>query len=96
MEIDKSKLTFHGSMNYLLQVKPKFGDPNMVTFDLYLPRKNRIHSDECYKEEIRPRVEEAMERMKIAIQLMQEYLDGTREEVYFWQEDNEDRERLLK
>lgn len=89
MEIDKSKLTHMGSMNYILQVHSD-DDMEMVTVDQYQPRKNYIRNCEMTKNEVRPQIEETIERMKIAITHFQEYLDGKRDTVYFWQLENED------
>ena len=41
------------------------------------------------KEELKPQVEETIERMKIAISQMEEYLEGKRDSVYYWQFDDE-------
>lgn len=88
MEIDKSKLTHVGSMNYILQI---FSEPgsDFAQIDQYHPRKNSVWSGEMDKEELRPRVEETIERMKIAIQHFQEYLDGKRDTVYYWELEDE-------
>jgi len=88
MEIDKSKLTSIGSMNYILQI---FSDEksDKVQVDQYQPRKNKVWSGEMTKEELKPQVEETIERMKIAITHLQEYLDGKRDYVYYWQLENE-------
>jgi len=88
MEIDKSKLTFMGSMNYILQVFSE-KDSEEVRVDQYQPRKNKVWSGEMDKEEVRPQIEETIERMKIAITQFQEYLDGKRKNVYYWQLDDE-------
>jgi len=88
MEIDKSKLTHIGSMNYILQIfSEKYSDE--VTVDQYQPRKNRVWNGEMTKEELKPQVEETIERMKIAITQMQEYLEGKRDTVYYWELENE-------
>lgn len=88
MQVDKSKLTFRGSMNYIVQIFAN-KDNDKVIVDKYQPRKNKIWTGELTAEELRPQVEETIERMKIAIIQMQEYLDGTRETVYYWQEDGQ-------
>ncbi len=88
MEVDKSKLTFRGSMNYIVQIFSNKED-KMVRVDQYQPRKNKIWTGEISKDELRPQIEETIERMKIAINQMQEYLDGGRDTVYYWQLDNE-------
>ena len=88
MEIDKSKLTHIGSMNYILQI---FSEKNSdeVRVDQYQPRRNRVWTGEMTKEELKPQVEETMERMKIAITHLQEYLEGKRDTVYYWELENE-------
>lgn len=88
MEIDKSKLTHSGSMNYILQIFSE-KDSDTVQVDQYQPRRNRVWSGEMTKKEIEPQVEETIERMKIAINHLQEYLDGNRGDVYYWQLENE-------
>lgn len=88
MEIDKSKLTPLGSMNYILQITT--WEDGTIEVDNYRPRKNNVVKMEITEEELRPRVEETIERMKIAIKLFQEYLEGKRETVYYWELDKED------
>lgn len=88
MEIDKSKLTFTGSMNYIVQVFSENGSDD-VYVDQYQPRRNKVWSGQMSKEEVRPQIEETIERMKIAITQFQEYLDGERDIVYYWELDNE-------
>ena len=88
MEIDKSKLTFVGSMNYILQIFSE-KDSDEVQVDQYQPRKNEVWTWIMTKEELKPRVEETIERMKIAIMQMEEYLDGKRDTVYYWEFDDE-------
>jgi len=88
MEIDKSKLTYIGSMNYILQIFSE-KDSDEVTVDQYQPRRNRVWNGEMTKEELKPQVEETIERMKIAITQMQEYLEGKRDTVYYWELENE-------
>ena len=88
MEIDKSKLTHIGSMNYILQIFSE-KDSDKVTVDQYRPRKNRVWNGEMTKEELKPQVEETIERMKIAITQMQEYLEGKRDTVYYWELEKE-------
>lgn len=88
MEIDKSKLTTVGSMNYILQIFSE-KDSDEVQVDQYQPRKNSVWTGTMTKEELSPRVEETIERMKIAIIQMEEYLQGKRDTVYYWQLDEE-------
>lgn len=90
MEINKSKLTFVGRMNYILQIFSE-KDSDEVTVDQYQPRKNRVWTGTMTKEELKPQVEETIERMKIAIMQMEEYLQGKRDTVYYWQFDDEDK-----
>jgi hypothetical protein len=92
MEIDKSKLTYEGSMNYLLQVfnpDDENDESGEVSVDIYHPRKNSIWNGEISKEEATERIKETIERMKIAIQLFEEYLEGKRNHVYYWEFDDE-------
>ncbi|MDG1950246.1 MAG: hypothetical protein P8J32_05545 [bacterium] len=89
MEINKNKLTFTGSMNYILQIFSS-SESDEVQVDQYQPRRNKVWSGEMSKEDLRPQVEETIERMKIAMSQMQEYLDGKRDTVYYWQLEDED------
>ena len=88
MKIDKSKLTHIGSMNYILQIFSE-KDSDEVQVDQYQPRRNKVWSGEMTKEELKPQVEETIERMKIAITHLQEYLEGKRDTVYYWELENE-------
>ena len=62
MDIDKSKLTFTGSMNYILQIFSE-KDSEQVTVDQYQPRRNKVWSGEMTKEELKPQVEETIEKI---------------------------------
>lgn len=86
--IDKSKLTFAGSMNYLLQARRTEG--GFVSIDNYMPRKNSIWSGEVEEKDAIYRMQETMERMKIAINLMQDFIDRKTDYVYYWELNNED------
>jgi hypothetical protein len=88
MEIDKSKLTHIGSMNYILQIFSE-KDSDEVQVDQYQPRRNRVWTGSMTKEELKPQVEETIERMKIAIMQMEEYLQGKRDNVYYWELEDE-------
>ena len=88
MEINRKKLTFIGSMNYILQIFSE-KDSDEVQVDQYQPRRNKVWTGTMTKEELKPQVEETIERMKIAISQMQEYLDGKRDSVYYWQFEDE-------
>jgi hypothetical protein len=89
MKIDESKLSFEGSLNYILQIMPDDEDPDTIYVDQYQPRRNRVWNGGMTKEELIPQVEETIERMKIAISHMQEYLDGKRDYVYYWENEKE-------
>ena len=88
MKIDKSKLTHKGSMNYILQIFSE-KDSDEVQVDQYQPRRSTVWSGEMTKKELKAQVEETIERMKIAITHLQEYLEGKRDTVYYWQLENE-------
>lgn len=91
MDINKDKLTFIGSMNYVVQAYgPLDNEDGEVHIDQYQPRKNKIWSGAVPSDEARRDIEETIERMKIAIGQFQELLDGKREHVYYWQLENED------
>lgn len=88
VEVDKSKLTHMGSMNYILQIFSS-AETDEVTVDQYQPRRNKVWSGTMTKEELRPQVEETIERMKIAIGLFQDYLDGKTDTVYYWEREED-------
>lgn len=88
MKINAEKLSFIGSMNYIVQVWNEEGT-DVVTVDQYQPRKNKIWTSEMTLEEVKPQIEETIERMKIAIQHFQEFLDGKRSNVYYWELEDE-------
>lgn len=86
LPIDESKLTSMGSLNYIVQVhKSESG----IIADQYQPRRNKIWTGEFQEDEIRTDIEETIERMKIAINQFQEFLDGTRNSVYYWELEKE-------
>lgn len=89
MKVDESKLTFEGSMNYILQIMPDDEDPDEIYVNQYQPRRNKVCVGAMNKEELIPQVEETIERMKIAISHLQEYLDGKRDYVYYWEKEKE-------
>ena len=89
MEVDKSKLTFMGSMNYVVQVNGRLGDTDCM-IEYYLPRKNRLWQEHNEDEKsARQDIEETIERMKIAITKFEEYLEGKSDGVYYWQLEKE-------
>lgn len=81
--MENTKLTHTGSLNYIVQVWK--GEDGKCTVDQYQPRKNRIWAGQMEESEARQQIEETIERMKIAIDLFQEFLDGKRDNVYFWE-----------
>jgi hypothetical protein len=87
LEIDESKLTFLGSMNYIVQVHRS--PEGEITADQYQPRRNKIWTGEFSDVEIREGIEETIERMKIAINQFNEFLEGTRDSVYYWELEKE-------
>jgi hypothetical protein len=89
MEINKSVLTVYGSMNNIVQVFDCPKDETKVQVDIYHPRKNFVSNILMDKEEAKKGIVETIERMKIAIQLFQEYLDGKRDYVYYWEFEDE-------
>lgn len=92
--VDVSKLTSLGTMNYVLQVFSETDKDGNKTFefDNYMPRKNLVwhgSSDDMSYNELISNLEETKERMKIAIQMIQDFIDGKRDYVYYWQGDSE-------
>jgi phytoene/squalene synthetase len=87
LPIDESKLTFLGSMNYIVQVH-RSPDGEIVA-DQYQPRRNKIWTGEFDGEEIKTNIAETIERMKIAINQFNEFLEGTRDSVYYWELEDE-------
>lgn len=100
--IDIEKLSLDGSMNYILQIfkdKDELGN-TYIEYDVYQPRKNHIHHaiemvNESKLNEIHKQIIETIERLKIAQILFQDFLDGKRDDVYYWQADDEDKLRYL-
>lgn len=87
---DVNKFTHRGSMNYILQIWGNVNNEEEVTVDQYQPRRNCIWHGEMSTESAKEQVVETIERMKCAINLMQDWLDGKVNEVYYW-ETEEDR-----
>lgn len=87
--IDTTKLTFIGSMNYLLQAFKDEENPDICYVDQYQPRKNKIWSGELDTERVKKDFAETIERMKIAQKLMQDFIDGKTNKVYYWDLENE-------
>ena len=95
LDYNKDVLTLSGSMNYLVQIfdekdesdeEDDFAIPHgMVQVNIYQPRKNNVWSGQIDREEAREKIIETIERMKIAINHFQEYLDGERNTVYYWE-----------
>lgn len=88
--VDVSKLTSTGTMNYILQVWK--GEDGSFEFDNYMPRKNSVWhgtNDDMSYEELVKNLEETKERMKIAIQMIQDFIEGKRDYIYYWQGDSE-------
>lgn len=83
MKVDKTKLTFIGCMNYTVQV---FRNKNTATCTVsqYQPRRNKVWTHEVEEDEAVASISETIERMKICISQMQEFLDGKRDSVYYW------------
>jgi len=87
LEIDESKLTFLGSMNYIVQVHRS--PEGEIIADQYQPRRNKIWTGEFPEDEIKSDIAETIERMKIAINQFNEFLEGTRDSVYYWELEKE-------
>lgn len=92
--VDVSKLSHMGSMNYILQVWRTYDENNEevnIAYDQYQPRRNRIwHGfNDISEDDIKRDIAETIERMKIAQIQLQEFLDGKRDTVYYWEPDDE-------
>lgn len=94
-DINKNNLTSNGEMNLIMQiwgninggeaVKEQTDEEWAVTVDQYQPRKNRIWNGELNdKEELVANVKDTIERLKIGQQLLQDWLDGKTDNVYYW------------
>lgn len=86
-----------GSLNYIVQCwreKDEDGE-EIYTVDQYQPRRNYVWHGEMTKEQALEGLKETIERMKIAQELMQDFIDGKRDDFYFWELENE-KEELLK
>lgn len=91
--LDASKLTFEGSLNYIVQAQRWRDDDGILhfSFDNYMPRKNRIYhgEDEDTYEDLIESMKETIERMKIAQRQMQDFIDGKNDFFYYWETDDE-------
>lgn len=87
LKIDTSKLTFTGTMNYIVQAWRH--DNGTYLVDNYMPRRNSVWNGEMEKEEAETQIKETIERMKIAITQFEELLEGKRDKVYYWELENE-------
>lgn len=92
LDYNKDVLTLSGSMNYLVQIFDEkdesdedFENDGTVQVDIYHPRQNKVWSGQIDRKEAREKIIETIERMKIAINHFQEYLDGERDSVYYWE-----------
>lgn len=79
--------TTFGEMNIILQVIKDDGEET-YTVDNYMPRKNIVASlDGQTREEVIVSVKDTIERMKVGINLMQDFVDGKIDNVYYWEEE---------
>jgi len=91
LDLNIDKLTFNGSLNYIVQVNREVVEngETIITVNQYQPRINIICTGEFTEKQINKDIKETIERMKIAINQFQEFLDGTRDNVYYWELENE-------
>ncbi len=96
-DIKKENLTTFGSVNLIMQVWGNVTgknihpytvedeeDTEMYQIDQYQPRKNRVWSGKLSREEVRVNIKDTIERLKIGQQLLQDWLDGKIDNVYYW------------
>jgi hypothetical protein len=91
-DINKDNIWEHfGSMNLILQIWGNVNTGNedneewRVTADQYQPRRNRVwNGDFNDKEQFIINVKDTIERLKIGQQLLQDWLDGKIDDVYYW------------
>ena len=92
--VDTSKLTFIGTMNYIVQAwrsKDENTGEVHIEYDQYHPRRNKIFHgyDDMTEDELKKDMAETIERMKIAQKMMQDFIDGKTDYVYYWQAEDE-------
>lgn len=83
-DINQDNLTTFGSMNLILQIRGGVNEEKIAA-DQYQPRKNKIWSetfsnDDMFKENVK----DTIERLKIGQQLLQDWLDGKTDTVYYF------------
>lgn len=88
--VDTSKLQFPGVLNYIVQasIDRETGD---IQYDQYQPRKNRIWTgvNDMTEDELKREMAQTIERMKIAMILMQDFIDGKSDSFYYWEASDE-------
>ncbi len=83
-DINKDNLTVFGSMNLMLQIMGPVTDEE-VQADQYQPRKNKVWSDTFVNDDrFKDNVKDTIERLKIGQQLLQDWLDGKTDIVYYY------------
>lgn len=88
--VDASKLIPFGDMNYIVQADIFKDDEGIehIEYDQYQPRKNRVwHGyDDISKEELLKNLADTKERMKMAMNLIDKFLNGEITFLYYWDE----------
>ncbi len=85
-DINKDNLIPTGSMNLTMQIWGNInGEDQQWNGDIYQPRKNRVYNGDLEdKETLINSVKDTIERLKIGQQLLQDWLDGKIDDVYYW------------
>lgn len=88
--VDASKLIAFGDLNYIVQADIFKDDEGVehIEYDQYQPRRNRVwHGyDDMTKEELLKNIADTKERMKMAMNLIDKFLDGEINFLYYWDE----------
>lgn len=82
-DIEQSNLDPMGSMNILMQIMGSINDEE-VQYDNYMPRRNRVATETSAPKELIQQAKDTIERLKIGQQLLQDWIDGKVEHVYYW------------
>jgi hypothetical protein len=83
-DINKDNLTVFGSMNFMLQIRGSVTNES-VQADQYQPRRNKVWSDTFVNDDrFKANVKDTIERLKIGQQLLQDWLDGKTDTVYYY------------
>lgn len=81
--VDLNNLSLSGSMNIIVNLATNEESPDEIEVFNYMPRRQSIDSFITTREEILPRVKESIDRLKIIAHLLQKWVDGDIQTVYY-------------